>query len=137
MPVYSLSTPNTLTTERKKALVNLVTDTHCSVMIAPEQFVHVLFSDGITLTDNKQLYVHANVRQGRSQEQIDRMCTELTKGCASILTVSDDQIHINLLEIAAKWAMEGGYVMPDPGEENEWMAKVTDALKARKGAEVL
>jgi len=126
MPVYSLSSPNTLTTERKKALVNLVTDTHCSIMIAPEQFVHVLFSDGIPLTDNKQLYIHANVRQGRSQEQIDRMCTELTKG-----------IHINLLEIAAKWAMEGGYVMPDPGEEDEWMAKVTDALKARKSLEVL
>ena len=35
------------------------------------------------------------------------------------------------MEISGKWAMEGGFVMPDPGEEDEWMQKVTAALEER------
>lgn len=36
------------------------------------------------------------------------------------------------MEIQGKWAMEGGFVMPDPGEEDEWMDKVTKALAERE-----
>ena len=48
--------------------------------------------------------------------------------------VKEKEIHINLLEIEAKWIMEGGYIMPSPGEEDEWMEKVTKALQERKNA---
>ena len=86
--------------------------------------------------ENKSLYVHANVRLGRSQKQIDQLCEIATKGCAKILQVGEDKIHINLMEISGKWAMEGGFVMPDPGEEDEWMEKVTRALEERESAAV-
>ena len=112
-------------------LVNLFTDAHCNIMIAPEQFVHVIFSDGIPLRDNKYLYIHANVRKGRERNKISKLCETLTRECANILKVKEAEIHINLLEIDAKWIMEGGYVMPSPGEEDEWMEKVTNALKER------
>ena len=132
MPVYSLTTNKPIAPHHKRALVDLVTDTHCSIMIAPEQFVHVLFSDGIPLFDGHHLYIHANVRYGRSQNQIDQMCETLTQGCAKILGIESNKIYINLLEIQGKWAMEGGHVMPDPGEEDEWMQKVTKALAQRE-----
>jgi len=32
--------------------------------------------------------------------------------------------------------MEGGFVMPDPGEEEEWMEKVTKALGERENVTV-
>ncbi len=128
MPVYSLTSRKTLPKEKKEKLVHLFTDAHCSIMIAPEQFVHVIFADGVPLFDGKLLYIHANVRHGRSQEQIDKLSSTVVKESARILGVPEDKVHINLLEIQAKWAMEGGYVMPDPGEEDEWMEKVTTAL---------
>ena len=36
------------------------------------------------------------------------------------------------MEIDGKWAMEGGFVMPSPGEEDEWMEKVLKALAERE-----
>lgn len=132
MPLYSLTSSKYLSTDNKQKLVNLFTDAHCSIMVAPEQFVHVVFFEGIPIIGNKSLYIHANVRLGRTQDQIDRVCEAFRKGCAKILQVSEDKIHINLMEISGKWAMEGGFVMPDPGEEDEWMEKVTKALEERE-----
>ena len=135
MPVYSLTSHHKIPDIEKRQLVDFVTDAHCSTMIAPEQFVHVLFSDGIPIAGRKALYIHANVRAGRTDKTIDSLCDTLIRECARILNVPKEKIHINLLELNAKWAMEGGYVMPDPGEEDEWMDKVTRALTARSAAE--
>ncbi|MEM9936143.1 MAG: hypothetical protein AAF824_21140 [Bacteroidota bacterium] len=132
MPLYSLTSPKNLSAATKQKLVDLFTDAHCSIMVAPEQFVHVVFFEGIPVLQNKRLYIHANVRLGRSQEQIDKVCEAFKTGCADILQVQEDDIHINLMEIDGKWAMEGGFVMPSPGEEDEWMEKVTQALSERE-----
>ncbi len=125
MPVYSFTTNNTISENKKQQLVDLVTDAHCSIMVAPEQFVHVLFMDGIPIFDNKSLYIHANVRAGRQQTAIDKLHKILTTQSAEILQVETDQVYLNLIEIQAKWVMEGGFLMPEPGEEDEWMEKVT------------
>lgn len=132
MPLYSLTSPKNLSLSTKQELVDLFTDAHCSIMVAPEQFVHVVFFEGIPVLENKSLYIHANVRLGRSQEQIDKVCEAFKTGCSKILQVPEDKIHINLMEIDGKWAMEGGFVMPSPGEEDEWMEKVMKALKERE-----
>ena len=132
MPLYGLTSRKKLSLDKRKKLANLFTDAHCSIMIAPEQFVHVIFSDGLPLLNGKALYIHANVRKGRAQSQIDKLCDVVTKGSAEILGVKEDKVHINLMEISGKWAMEGGFVMPDPGEEDEWMEKVTKALSERE-----
>ena len=101
-------------------------------MIAPEQFVHVLFSDGIPITNQHKLYIHANVRKGRAQDKIDLLVETLKTKCAENSRIPTEKVYVNLLEINAKWIMEGGHVMPDPGEEDEWMAKVTKALEERE-----
>ena len=132
MPVYSLTSKEVIPVKQKQQLVDLFTDTHCNIMIAPEQFVHVLFSDGIPITNQYKLYIHANVRKGRAQDKIDLLVETLKNKCAEILRIPKEKVHVNLLEINAKWIMEGGHVMPDPGEEDEWMAKVTKALEERE-----
>ena len=40
MPVYSLTSKEVIPVKQKQQLVDLFTDTHCNIMIAPEQFVH-------------------------------------------------------------------------------------------------
>ena len=134
MPLYSLTSKKHLSSTEKQQLADLFTDAHCSIMIAPEQFVHVVFFEGIPIMNNKSLYIHANVRLGRTQDQIDKVCEAFTTGCAKILQVNEEKIHINLMEIDGKWAMEGGFVMPSPGEEDEWMEKVTKALAERENS---
>ena len=128
MPVYSITSHEPISKDKKKKLVDLVTTTHCSIMVAPEQFVHVLFMDGVPLFEDKYLYIHANVRAGRSFSTIEQMKHTLISESAKILDINLSMIHLNLIEIQARWVMEGGYVMPEPGEEEEWMAKVTKML---------
>lgn len=131
MPVYSLTSPQKLSMDHKQRLVDLFTDTHCGLTGAPEQFVHVLFSDGVPIDGGKQLYIHANVRFGRTPETVQQLRDALVNGSAGILGLPAQQVRINLLEIQAKWIMEGGHVMPEPGDEEEWMAKVHAALAER------
>ena len=131
MPLYSLSSKETIKEEEKLKLVNAITDIHCGLTGAPEQFVHVIFSDGIPITSGKKLYLQLNVRAGRNETLIKEMKRQLTMQSAQILKVYPDSILINLLEIEASWVMEGGFVMPEPGEEEEWMEKVELALSKR------
>ena len=84
MPLYSLTSPKNLSLSTKQELVDLFTDAHCSIMVAPEQFVHVVFFEGIPVLENKSLYIHANVRLGRSQEQIDKVCEAFKTGCSKV-----------------------------------------------------
>lgn len=132
MPLYSLTSNKKISETDKQSLVNIFTDAHCNIMIAPEQFVHIIFSDGIPIRENKSLYIHANVRKGREQNKIINLCDTLKRECSNILNVKEEDILINLLEIEAKWIMEGGHVMPDTGEEDEWIEKVTRALSERE-----
>lgn len=132
MPVYSLTSKKKIKDADKLKLANLFTDTHCGLTGAPEQFVHVLFSDGIPLFKGKTLYIHANIRHGRTPEKIQELKDTLVNKSAEILNVEAKKVHINLLEIHANWVMEGGFVMPKPGEEDEWMEKVTHALAERE-----
>lgn len=43
MPLYGLTSSKHLTPAIKQELVDLFTTAHCNIMIAPEQFVHVVF----------------------------------------------------------------------------------------------
>ena len=134
MPVYSLTTQKEITEQQKLQLVHMITDTHCGLTGAPEQFVHVLFADGYSLINDSELYIHANVRAGRTEGTIAEMKETFIRQSSYILDVPSSKVYISLMEIQPKWIMEGGYVMPEPGEEDEWMAKVTKALEERQTA---
>lgn len=134
MPVYSLTSHKTISDTNKSELVHLFTDTHCGLTGAPEQFVHLLFADGRPLAGGNELHIHANVRTGRTPETVETLRDTLVNKSAEILNITPELVGITLLEIQAKWIMEGGYVMPDPGEEDEWMEKVTAALAQREKA---
>lgn len=132
MPVYSLTSRKYINDANKEKLANLFTDTHCELTGAPEQFVHVLFSDGIPITGGKDLYIHANVRAGRTKETVAELSKQLVHKSAAVLNIPSSQVKINLIEIQPKWCMEGGYIMPEPGEEDEWFEKVNAALAERE-----
>ncbi len=96
MPVYSLTSKDKINDTRKEALANLFTDVHCGLTGAPEQFVHVLFSDGIPITGGKDLYIHANVRAGRTKETVAELSKQLVEKSAAILQVSTSAYSAHL-----------------------------------------
>ena len=132
MPVYSLTSSKPIKDTHKEKLTNLVTDVHCGLTGATEQFVHVLFAENIPLINGNELYIQANVRSGRTKATVADIRKQLVEKSAAILDIPISKVSINLLEIQPKWCMEGGYIMPEPGKEAEWFEKVNAALAERE-----
>jgi hypothetical protein len=42
---------------------------------------------------------------------------------AEALGRAPGDVRVSLLEVPASWVMEGGAVMPEPGEEAAWLAR--------------
>ncbi|MEM6723293.1 MAG: 4-oxalocrotonate tautomerase [Bacteroidota bacterium] len=130
MPVYSVTTHAPLSKMHKEKMVHAITDLHCGLTGAPEQFVHVLFSDGLPLKPGIEVYVHANTRANRPKELVAKVGQQLINDTAMALDISTEQVQIKMLEIQASWIMEGGKIMPEPGEEGPWMEAMKRELEA-------
>ena len=117
MPMYTVSTREPVAQQQREVLAKAIVDTHCGLTGAPAVFVHVIFSHSIALAPGNEVYLLANVRKGRSMETNNILENELAERLESILEVPKAQQQIVILEIPAQWIMEGGEVMPEPGEE--------------------
>ena len=125
MPLYMVSTQNSVPVEKRVELANLIMNVHCSITGAPETFVNVLFTKNVPLADGIVLNVIGNVRKGRTGEMNDTLRDEQRRQIASLMNVPEFQMELSLFEVPASWVMEGGEVLPEPGEEAlcEWLQK--------------
>lgn len=133
MPLYICSAEKgAIPAECKGLIAKEVTRVHCDITGAPPSFVHCFFFDKgdpqFTLLEHifdssiKKPYVlFGNLRAGRTEETKDRVINDMCVGVSSILGISRDQIDMATQDIPAKWVMEGGDLLPEPGEEIEWL----------------
>ena len=125
MPLYTVSTRNSLPDTTRHALSNLIMNVHCGITGAPETFVNVLFMETIPLTDGVVMNVLGSVRKGRTQELRNTLEQEMIRRIAELMKIPEFQLELNMFEVPAQWVMEGGEVLPEPGEEAlcEWLQK--------------
>ncbi len=64
-----------------------------------------------------------SIRAGRTPEQKERLVSEMRSAIASILGRAADEVQVATVDIPAHWVMEGGSLLPEPGEEEEWLAR--------------
>ena len=133
MPLYiCAASEGAVSAEAKGLIAKEVTRVHCDITGAPESFVHCFFFDKgdpqfsmlehIFDSSIQTPYVlFGNLRAGRTEETKDRVISEMCAGVASILGVPADQIDMATQDIPAKWVMEGGDLLPEPGEEADWL----------------
>lgn len=127
MPVYTLACRKQLPAERRKKIADAITDIHCGVTGAPSEFVNVFFMDGHPVKEGKLIGVNGNVRSGgnRNQELTDNLRDRLQQGIAEAANLDQHDILISLIGFPASWAMEGGEILPEPGEETAWLERKT------------
>jgi len=121
MPFYRCVVPkDSVAYEQRAAVAKAFTDVHCGSTGAPRSFVHVAFDE----TDSAQeptYFVDGYNRAGRPQELRDQLLTDLIGAFREVTGVSSDQVSGRINEGPASWTMEGGMVLPEPGEETaEW-----------------
>lgn len=125
MPLYTVSTGRSLDVKSRKALANLIMDVHCGITGAPKTFVNVMYCENIPLEEGLQMNVLGAVRKGRTAEMNDTLQGELISQITAMFKMSDLQLDLSLFEVPAQWVMEGGEILPEPGEEDqcEWLQK--------------
>ena len=125
MPLYICSTQkDALDQPAKEKIANAITDIHCSVTGAPASFVHaVFFEDHPQFSPgDKTLLVRGTIRRGRSDAQKSEIAKKIKSSLAELGGAEAQQVDALIRETPASWVMEGGEIMPEPGEEAEWFA---------------
>lgn len=129
MPIYRYKVPQgSVEFEKREKIAAEVTDIHCGQTLAPRHFVHVYFDEQPEGESNfpTRYYLDAINRAGRPQEVKDKLLNDLLNCFVSNTGIPRDQISGRIGETPASWAMEGGQVLPEPGQESaEWYAEVT------------
>lgn len=130
MPLYLCSSPkNLIAEERKPAIAKELTHIHCDVTGAPSSFVHVFFVSPEDASDGT-VSLFGSIRGGRSDDQKEEIISRMTGAVARIAGLDPSIVSMGTVDVPAKWAMEGGDIMPEPGEEDAWFA--AHAAKAAK-----
>ncbi|MBO9489447.1 hypothetical protein J7384_03635 [Endozoicomonas sp. G2_1] len=123
MPLYTISTQSSLPVQQREQLAKLIMDVHCGLTGAPETFVNVLFSTNAPLNRGIALNILGTVRKGRTATMNDELQLLMMDKVSELLRIPQLQMEISLFEIPARWIMEGGEILPEPGEEDdcEWL----------------
>ncbi len=135
MPLYVCSSPKNLIAEdRKPAIAKELTHIHCDVTGAPSSFVHIFFVNPDEEGDGS-VNLFGSIRGGRTDDQKNEIISRMTDAVSRIADLDPATVTMGTVDVPAKWAMEGGDIMPEPGEEDAWFA--AHAAKAAKEAKAL
>ena len=122
MPFYRWYVPkDSVSLERRQEIAKAFTDIHCGSTGAPRSFVHVAFFEDADAGYSKPYYMDGGNRAGRPAEVRQKLLEDLLRSFTDITGVSPDLVDGRITEGPASWSMEGGAVLPEPGQEGkEW-----------------
>jgi phenylpyruvate tautomerase PptA (4-oxalocrotonate tautomerase family) len=132
MPVYTcITTTKTLADDTKAALAAEITKIHSSVTGAPTSFVHVVFQElpaTNVYTDSspsEPLLISGVIRAGRADADKVRLARDISSNSSRISGIPEARILVNIADRPARFAVEGGRALPEPGAEDDWLAQAT------------
>lgn len=126
MPLYRCAVTPGLTTEAQRArIAREIVRIHCGVTGAPPSFVHAFFAETPVeaLPDGKVAFVLGSIRSGRTPAQKARIVSELTEVVADVTGRGREEVGVATVDVPASWNMEGGELLPEPGEEAAWLER--------------
>ena len=129
MPVYTCTTTtSTLTPDIKSALAQEISRIHAEINHVPTTYVNVVFHElpaGGIYTDGvpaNPVLVNGWVRSGHPADETTRLATEIAAAVSRIANVDPERVMMVIQNSPASGAVEGGRVLPEPGQEQAWIA---------------
>lgn len=126
MPLYRCAIREGLSSEAQRArIAKDVVRVHCDVTAAPPSFVHAFFYEkaAVELPEGNAAFVLGSIRWGRTDAQKAEIVSRLKASVADALGCAPGEVGVVTVDIPSKWNMEGGELLPEPGEEAEWLAR--------------
>jgi phenylpyruvate tautomerase PptA (4-oxalocrotonate tautomerase family) len=123
MPLYRVFTrSNEFDQQTKLSVAKSITETHCGLTGAPKEFVHVFYIESVQV-EKGSVEVLGAIRSGRSEKTENGIIRKIQDAILSTADIPQEKIKVQLMGVLAKWVMEAGAIMPEPGEEADWFAK--------------
>ena len=124
MPLYRCTTSEgDLDDAQRAAIAEAFTIIHCTTTGAPRTFVHVQFHHHRPGENAGRCVLHAGIRAGRDREIADTLIARCIAAVSGIAGIAADRIEMRTSATPASWILEGGRVLPEPGEEAAWVAE--------------
>ena len=135
MPTYTVRTSTgRLGPDARASLAHAITSAHTAATGAPGFFAQVVFEEvdtdrhfvgGTPITD-ELVFVHGQIRAGRTPEQKAALLDALGGAVREVLGVPRRTIWVYLVDLPPANMIEYGHVLPAAGEEAEWLASLDD-----------
>jgi phenylpyruvate tautomerase PptA (4-oxalocrotonate tautomerase family) len=129
MPVYTCTTTKLTLSEGVKAeLATEVGRIHSSINHVPSTYVNVVFHElpaDCVYTDGQPaspVIVSGWVRAGHPDTETTRLATEIASAVTRIAAIPAERVLVVMQSSPARFAVEGGRVLPEPGQEQSWMS---------------
>ena len=124
MPNYRCEIPkDSIPFEKRQKIALSFTDIHCGSTGAPRSFVNVVFDEQAESNRETLYYIDGGNRAGRPEEVRDQLLIDLRTSFAEIAGVPVKSVGGRIVENRASQTMEGGIILPEPGQEGaEWYA---------------
>jgi phenylpyruvate tautomerase PptA (4-oxalocrotonate tautomerase family) len=129
MPIYTCTlAESTLSADTKRALAGEIAHIHSSITHVPSTYVNVAFhelaADGL-YTDGvpaSPVLVNGWVREGHPADDTTRLATEIATAVSRICDIDTERVLVVIQPSPARFAVEGGRVLPEPGQEQAWLS---------------
>ena len=140
MPTYTVTAPEgRLSADHKADIAAAITRVHNAVTGAPTYFAQVIFVDvkpGNYFIGGKplaadQVFVHGQIRAGRSAGDKDKLIAGLLEAVAQAAAAPHHAVWVYLLDLVPRQMAEFGHVLPEPGGEAAWTAALPPEDRAR------
>ncbi|MCG8443128.1 MAG: hypothetical protein MI723_15090 [Caulobacterales bacterium] len=134
MPLYTIASKRPFPEDVRFSIAQVITDVHCGLTNAPSEFVNVVFMTGYHMRRGIVLGLNGNVRMGgdRNDALYRQLHEQMHQRVAEAAGLDAPNVMVRLIGVEAHWVMEGGMILPQPGDEAEWLVK-KNALLASMG----
>jgi phenylpyruvate tautomerase PptA (4-oxalocrotonate tautomerase family) len=133
MPVYRCTIAQaSVTAEQKAEIAQEITRIHCELTTVPKtaaSFVHVIFEEvppgnGFSGGEpSSKALIVGQIRAGRSGEVKTKLLLAISELWNRVTGKSPDDILVAVQDVPARDMVEGGVILPDPGQEEAWLAE--------------
>jgi phenylpyruvate tautomerase PptA (4-oxalocrotonate tautomerase family) len=130
MPIYTCTTTESmLSSATKETLAAEIGRIHAAVNHVPSTYVNVVFHELPTdavYTDGHRaapVLVGGWVRAGHLESDTTRLAMEIASAVTRISGVPAERVLVVFQSSPARFAVEGGRVLPEPGQEQAWMSQ--------------
>ena len=128
MPIYTVVTSTSTLSDQTKATVAAeITKIHAAITGAPTSFVHVVFYDQpqanvfTDATPSQPMLITGLTRAGRADSEKTRLAKDISASCSRVTRIPEARILVTIQDSPARFAVEGGRVLPEPRAEDDWL----------------